>query len=156
MPNSFIHRKFNQEPCKKIFEANQNLPNNAPHPNSTWTPHVFGFFKLNVNAAFNANNNSSTSSAVLRGQDRDVIFSARMNHKDTFSPLQAELKAILFGLQTVCNENYRAQFVESDSLLAINEIKKGSKSSIEWLNLILDIDYYSAPCGVHDFIFVNR
>ena len=55
------------------------------------------------------------------------------------SPLQAELNAILFSLQVVWDLHIKDLLVESDSLLAVNEILKKENSFCEWESIITDI-----------------
>lgn len=127
-----------------------------PSPNNTWSAPIFSFYKLNVDAGYNEKDNTFSCGMVIRGHDGNMILSVRIVLKDTFSLLHAKLRAILFGLQNASRENLRSRYVESDSKVAIAEIKKGTTSSFEWLSTILDIDYYSALCGMHDFSFIRR
>lgn len=95
-------------------EATQQNPQNPAQASTTWTAPDFGFYKLNTDASFNAANNTSKSGMVLRGHAGEIIISASANHTNIFSPLHAEINAILLSLQVICNENLRAQYVESD------------------------------------------
>ena len=49
-----------------------------------------------------------------------------------FSPLQAELKAILFDLEEIVGFSFQDMEVENDSLLAIREVENTNNSLCEW------------------------
>ena len=55
------------------------------------------------------------------------------------SPLQAEIMAILFGLQVVCEMDYKELLEESDCWIAIQKISKRRDSLREWGCFIMDI-----------------
>ena len=55
------------------------------------------------------------------------------------SLLQAELLAICFGLQLSRSYNFTSVLIESDSLLAVNEISNQSTMMSEWGSIIADI-----------------
>ncbi|XVF43897.1 hypothetical protein PTKIN_Ptkin02bG0078000 [Pterospermum kingtungense] len=66
------------------------------------------------------------------------------------SVLQAELYAIFHGMERALEVTQQTLVVESDSLLAIQEVRKGQRSMCEWSHLILDIldcsvDFTSCP-----------
>lgn len=56
----------------------------------------------------------------------------------------------------VKQEDIRAQYVESNSLLAINEINNGPFNSFHWLSIVLDILSLKIVCGVRYFSFIPR
>ncbi|XVF58969.1 hypothetical protein PTKIN_Ptkin07bG0109300 [Pterospermum kingtungense] len=60
----------------------------------------------------------------------------------------AELLAVYFGLQLALSNGIEIDVVETDSLLAIREIKKSEWSMLEWFGLIKDINMFGASCSV--------
>ncbi|XVF70495.1 hypothetical protein PTKIN_Ptkin11bG0166200 [Pterospermum kingtungense] len=119
--------------------------------NVVWLLPPIGFSKLNVDAAFKVSSEKAVCGMVIRDYQGVVLLYASKDFSGFHSSLHAELMAICFGLELAHNEGFLVQLVESDSLLAVNEVKKGSSSNSEWLSLILDIDYFSVLCEVHKF-----
>ncbi|XWS63095.1 hypothetical protein CRYUN_Cryun06bG0067100 [Craigia yunnanensis] len=93
---------------------------------------------------------------VCRDSTGMVWFSAIAKRRDVYSPLQAELLAILFGLEKATENGYKNVQVESDSLLVVKEIEKGSNSSCEWGCIVNDICNYVGLCDLGYVCFVRR
>ena len=72
------------------------------------------------------------------------------------SPLQTELKAILFGLKEASNNHFPFFMIKSDSLLAIREIEKHHDSYCEWEGLIYDIIRLSLEFPLCSFKHIKR
>ena len=72
------------------------------------------------------------------------------------TPLQVEIKAILFGLETAHNLPCMDFLVESDSLVAMHEVSKGQNSFCEWESIIVDIVNLSLECQSCSFKHVRR
>ncbi|XWS33004.1 hypothetical protein CRYUN_Cryun22dG0039900 [Craigia yunnanensis] len=69
-----------------------------------------------------------------------------------YSPLHVEIKAILFGLEIAWNNSFISLSVESDSLVAIQEIEKHLGSLCEWesiLSDIKDLSFQYERCSFH-------
>lgn len=64
------------------------------------------------------------SDMVLRDFRGEVIVFVRKKHLGIISALHAELVAIYFGMDIIRRQHIRAQFVESDSLLVIDQRDK--------------------------------
>ena len=62
----------------------------------------------------------------------DIFFSTVTKIDDVMSPLQTEIKAILFGLQVAKEMNLRKVQLESDYLVVVREISKKEDSLCEW------------------------
>ena len=75
-----------------------------------------------------------------------VLFSVHGQRTNVYSPLQAELLAIRFGLEIALGKGYTKIIIETDSLLAVKEIEKGYASLCEWGNIVCDISFYLAQC----------
>lgn len=80
----------------------------ATHATS-WTPPLFGFYKLNVDAGFYKKNKKASCEMVIRDHGVNVILSFMASFEAISSPLHAELRAILFGLETTYAEEMLAQ-----------------------------------------------
>ena len=76
---------------------------------------------------------------VVRNDTGAFCLCAIMKIGNVNSPLQAELMAIVFGLQLAKEHSFPSILVESDSLLAIQEIAKHNDSFCQWANIISDI-----------------
>ncbi|XVF44717.1 hypothetical protein PTKIN_Ptkin02bG0146500 [Pterospermum kingtungense] len=104
------------------------LPSN-PSNVVTWTAPSFDFLKLNVDAGFCKSDGRIVCGMVIRDHAGQVVISASKGFRSFQSPLQAELRAILFGLEIAHQINLLVQLVKSDSSLAIWKIQKGNSSS---------------------------
>ena len=139
---------------KMRFEYNDAIvkrPKEIPASREGWFPLPRGIIKINVDASYNYNSRTSTIGAVARDSDSVVIFSAVSAIEDVEVPLQAEIYAILQGLQVARELNYTDIQIESDCLVAVKEINKKESSSSEWGSIIMDIvDYFSEfdYCGI--------
>ena len=67
-----------------------------------------------------------------------VHFSAHGTRKGVQMPLQAELLAMLFGWEIALDKGYKNILLETDSLIAVNEIEKGFLSLCERGNIVFD------------------
>ena len=72
------------------------------------------------------------------------------------SPLQAELKAILFGLEEASSNHFPFLMIASHSLLAIREIEKQQDSYCELEVLISDIISLSLEFPLCSFKHIRR
>ena len=92
-----------------------------------------------VDAAYCSKNNVVSLGMVVRNDTGAFCLCAIMKIGNVNSPLQAELMAIAFGLQLAKEHSFPSILVESDSLLAIQEIAKHNDSFCQWANIIFDI-----------------
>ena len=76
--------------------------------------------------------------------------------EEVVSPLQSELKAILFGLQATKAMNLRKVQLESDCLLAVREILKKQDSLSEWHSILMDIIKLSLEFEQCEFNHISR
>ena len=83
---------------------------------------------------------------VCRDSAGVVHFNAHGTRKEVQTPLQAELLAILFGLEIALDKGYKNILLETNSLIAVNEIEKGFLSLCERGNIVFDICFYIAQC----------
>ena len=94
-----------------------------------WTTPSADRVKLNVDAAFCPRSRIAGLGMVVRNSSGDICLCAVMKSDKMESPLQAELKAIAFGLEIAMENSFPSISVESDSLMAIKEIMKNHDSS---------------------------
>ncbi|XWS36354.1 hypothetical protein CRYUN_Cryun20dG0078000 [Craigia yunnanensis] len=104
-----------------------------------WQPPCAGKFKINIDAALCVNSTTTKVSAVCRDSAGNVYMFAVSKRKAVQNPLQAELLAILFGLEMSLEQGFTCIQVESDSLVAVQEIRKRSDSLCKWGSLIADV-----------------
>lgn len=111
-------------------------PYGPPRPAVQWTPPRFGWYKLNVDAIFNSEELKACCAMVMRDRYGQVVVSSKMTFWGMSCSLHAELRAILFGLNIVKHQGLRVQYLESDSLLAVQQIEKGHDSFSMWSNIV--------------------
>ena len=104
-----------------------------------WFPPFHGRFKLNVDAAFCPRNKVAFLGMVARNESGDFCVCAIMKTDKVDSTLQAELMAIAFGLKMAMEISLPFVCVESDFLMAIQEILKHHDSFCLWKSIISDI-----------------
>ncbi|XWS11607.1 hypothetical protein CRYUN_Cryun37aG0013600 [Craigia yunnanensis] len=110
-----------------------------PVSNSVWKAPNIGSIKLNVDAAYYPAIRETSLGMVVHDHPGEVHIYAIIKVEKIESPLQAKLKAILFGFKEAPSIQQPFFIVESDSLLAVREIKKKKDSFCEWESIILDI-----------------
>ena len=104
-----------------------------------WQPPPRSFYKLNVDASYQSASRIATFGAVIRDDEEHVCLAAVTRTKGVDSAFQAEIMAILFGLQMTREQDFKDLMVESDCLLAVKEISQKNESLCEWGSLIKDI-----------------
>ena len=97
--------------------------NAGPDSFEEWRKPLVGFFKLNVDAAFYFYFKEACLGIVVRDSRGEVLWCAVEKVARVFSPLQAELKAIFFGMEEITGFSFQDIEVESDSLLVIREVE---------------------------------
>ncbi|XWS10327.1 hypothetical protein CRYUN_Cryun39dG0066700 [Craigia yunnanensis] len=98
-----------------------------------------GFFKLNVDAAYFSHLSEATLGMVLRNHAGTILHYAVTRVGAVDSPLHAEFMAILFGLEECRSNGITSLYIESNSLLAIQETKVDLGSFSEWGGIILNV-----------------
>lgn len=139
------------------FRLAQRKPSDTiPEPTQVWTAPIIGFYKFNVDASFKSSDGKAWGGMVLRDFRSLVVVTARKRFKGITSALHVEIVAIHFDLEVVKQAGIRAQYVESDSMIAIKEINFGRNLSFPWLSLIFDVVSLKITYCVHSFNFVLR
>ena len=133
-------------PCRQVYQL-------AP---PTWSPPICGSLKLNVDATFNSNSKLAGLGMVLRDSSGSVRLSAVTKIDRVDSPLHAEFKAILFGMEVAWANSFSSLIVESDSSIAIQEISKNQETFCEWESIISDIMDFSLLCSNCSFHSIKR
>ena len=87
-------------------------------------PPPSGWIKVNVDAAFCNTTRIATLGVVARNEKSEVGYSAVTKSADTDTPLLAEIKAILFGVQIAKEMNFLKIQLESDCLMAIRRYQR--------------------------------
>ncbi|XVE53745.1 hypothetical protein DITRI_Ditri03aG0027400 [Diplodiscus trichospermus] len=134
--NKCLHDFCCNSPSNIVYTANRivqelrNVHTQLDFPNlqqpSTWVAPPVGYFKLNTDASFLSADRRATCGIVLRDCLGQPIISASKGISGVSSVLHAELLAVLFGLEVIHQHGWLVQQVETDSLLSIQEINKGS------------------------------
>ncbi|XVF82507.1 hypothetical protein PTKIN_Ptkin16aG0054600 [Pterospermum kingtungense] len=125
--------------CKDFEEATIQSGPLFQQGDLRWTPPRADYFKVNMDASFLPLTRDATIGCVVRDHVGVVLGSAAAKIQQVLSPLQAELKALLYGLQMASALNYRRIVLETDCLLAVKEVQKGANSSSEWYAVIKDV-----------------
>lgn len=113
-----------------------------------------GSLKLNVDARFDCSAGVAVCGMVIQDHQGDAFLSVSTRFDGVVSPLHTKIRAILLGLEVTHQHGYQNHCVESDSLLAVLEIKKGFKTVSEWRSLILAILSFRNLCGISCFRFI--
>ena len=121
-----------------------------------WLPPPRRNYKLNVDASYDSASRKASFGAVLRDASSKVQIAAVSKVEDVDSPLQAELMAILFGLQVTSEQEFKEILVESDCLLAVQEILRRQDSLCEWGSILMDIQDRSLEFNQCSFRHINR
>ena len=130
------NKSFHDSICyssEKIIRSTKSL-NDKVHDrqvNIVWTPSLEGVLKLNTDAVFCGQSKMAKLGVVCRDSAGVVHFNAHGTRKEVQTPLQAELLAILFGLEIALDKGYKNILLETDSLIVVNEIEKGFLSLCE-------------------------
>ena len=106
---------------------------------TNWSPPPRDYHKINVDAAYSTTTRMTNLGMIARDTNAKVCVSVVVKAEDVKSPLHAEIKAILFGLQVAGEMNLGKVEVESDFLIAIKEILKKSDSLREWGCILFDV-----------------
>ncbi|XVF44098.1 hypothetical protein PTKIN_Ptkin02bG0093000 [Pterospermum kingtungense] len=88
-----------------------------------WKMLILGVVKINVDVAFVYGSGFSQTGMVARDSNGIVLYSTVSSGEVMFSPLHAELMAILNGLILAKSQGFDVIVVESDCLVAIQEFK---------------------------------
>ena len=121
-----------------------------------WTPPPTDKYKINVDAGFSYSLRTISLGVVVRDMNAKVCLSVVTKLKGIYLPLQAELNAILFGLRVVQDLNIKELLVETDSLIAVNEILKKEGFFCEWESIIVDIWDLSIKFSSCFFFHISR
>ncbi|XVF53051.1 hypothetical protein PTKIN_Ptkin05aG0068400 [Pterospermum kingtungense] len=141
---------------KRIENANRrNMPSVSSTP-AEWCLPPIGILKLNMDAGVFAADFKVSRRVVLHDSASDILFSVVYIFPNVTFPLHAKLLAIKVGLETMRGFGASHILVESDLLLAIQEIHNGSISFFEWFAIIHDILNLALCCSVIGFSHVQR
>ncbi|CAI9778785.1 unnamed protein product [Fraxinus pennsylvanica] len=107
-----------------------------------WRAPPEGVLKLNVDGALFEDQCRYGTGVVLRDATGKVIFSASKPERGSMDPMEAELLAMLTGLQICLPLSIPSLQVESDSLLVVQEVTKVQNESFSLSgNLIQEIQF---------------
>ena len=96
-----------------------------------WLSSLRDSVKINVDATYNPVTKFATLGMVVRDSIGTITLRAMTKIDNVESPLHAEFQAILFGLEVARSNSFLSIMVESDFLLAIQEILKQEGSFCE-------------------------
>ncbi|XVE74298.1 hypothetical protein DITRI_Ditri12bG0005600 [Diplodiscus trichospermus] len=98
----------------------------SPPIQASWCPPPLHFVKLNVDASYEVGTDVAKIGVVLGNHDGLVLLSAVTMISGIVSVLHTELQAILFGGEVVLEGDYPSILIESDSLQAVTNSKRGA------------------------------
>ena len=104
--DDFISASISLEPIQTVSDSIWKAPN-------------IGIMKLNVDVAYYPTSREASLRMVVRDHMGEVYICAATRVENIESPLQAELKAILFGIKEVISIQHPFLIVESDSLIVV-------------------------------------
>ena len=141
---------------EEFFQISSSNERTAQETSTNWTPPSQESVKLNVDVAYCLENKVASLGMVVRNDTGTICLWAIMKICNVESPLHAELKAITFGLEVTRDNSFLSILVESDSLLAIQEILKHQRSFCQWESIISDITDMSLEYGHCRFNHIRR
>ena len=121
-----------------------------------WIPPAHDKVKLNVDAAFCLKEKVASLGMVVRNEFGAVCLCAVTKIDRVESPFHAELKAVAFGLEIAKEISSPSIHVESDSLMAIEEILKSHNSFCQWQCILSDISDMSGEYELCTFTHIKR
>ncbi|KAL4314895.1 hypothetical protein AHAS_Ahas15G0130800 [Arachis hypogaea] len=129
------HSEFN-----KLINKLQHSQSNAPKESKLvrWFPPIEGGLKLNVDGSFVSHSNGAACGGAIRNHLGHFLKEFTCN-LGSCSIMQAELWGIIHGLQVTTANNITNIIVESNSISALNFIKKGCPDSHPCAPLVADI-----------------
>lgn len=100
-----------------------NCPNNRSLPPATWSPPPANTHKLNVDGSFNPNARTAGIGGILRDAQGTIVqgFAAKII---AASPLEAELHALLRGIQVCNSTGVREVIIKGDSFIIWDSMSK--------------------------------
>ncbi|XVF44016.1 hypothetical protein PTKIN_Ptkin02bG0085900 [Pterospermum kingtungense] len=129
-PKSLAILAFNlkEEYCMASLARTIVPGTSSPRSGIVWSPPSSGFVKVNVDVAWSHIGRIVVSSCVARDDLGNVLCCA--SRKDNFadSVLHGELLALRFGCELVLFQNLQQVLLETDSLLAVTEVRKADKT----------------------------
>ncbi|XP_048504578.2 uncharacterized protein LOC109135629 [Beta vulgaris subsp. vulgaris] len=137
-PHGNMQRRYVKKPSLEISQTrHKGGAVAAPHA-SEWAKPIDGTVKLNIDAG-QIGVGGCGLGAVFRDEKGDVLAAGAFQFEVPWEPRVAEAKAIYHGLKLAKELGYRHLEVESDSLLAIQALRKGRGGSSEFHLIIDDI-----------------
>lgn len=121
-----------------------------------WSPPSDLIIKVNVDAAWNPNTLLAVVAAMARDSNGTILYSAIRRFHGNDSALYAEFLATRMKAEMTCFQVLHDIILEIDSLMTVDEIKKGYGSTCLLGKIVFDI--ISLSCMLHrcDFIHVRR
>ncbi|KAH6773034.1 hypothetical protein C2S52_004113 [Perilla frutescens var. hirtella] len=116
--------------AKKKFQCSMSLGVDVGE--KIWYPPEKGYFRLDVDAVVNANDNLFCAGAVVRDWQGNVKACLATPTAEPNSVLEAEINAISHGVDLCLQENLVPYIIFSDSLLAIR-LFKGNRGGNPYL-----------------------
>lgn len=145
--------------CLLYQEANTINPGARTGPIEGWLSPPIGCLKVNVDAGLYGELGSCTVCMALWLETRMVIYivlSRAMTFSTTRSLLHAEVKIILFAVETLSKMHMHFQELESDSLLAISTLCKELDTFSSLFPLLLDILHFNSSVDIVTLRHINR
>ncbi|KAK2662822.1 hypothetical protein Ddye_001396 [Dipteronia dyeriana] len=130
------------EDCKRARLVGISCPDSSSISNelvAKWTLHPTDIFKVNVDAAIQADNQLVGVSLIVRKSNGLVLVSSAQCFTACFSPPVAEAVAILRGLQCVINCGLYPTMLENDAKWVVDLINSGNETQDEIGAIIEDI-----------------
>ncbi|XVF19448.1 hypothetical protein REPUB_Repub11eG0112000 [Reevesia pubescens] len=146
--------------CKQLeFMGVAGTESNAVVSSTTegWRPPAQGGLKINVDASFSGVVAEAGVGLVARDSTGTVVFSAYTRFNSVRSSLMAEVLAIWWALEIAREQHFNRIVVESDCLLAVNEINnKGRRTLWEGGNVIYNIVDLALEFSICTFSHTRR
>jgi ribonuclease HI len=121
-----------------------------------WTRPPAGWMKLSIDGSYHAADHSAGTGIALRDEEGRLIFTACWFLDDCVSPLEAELRACMEGLELSHQFSQLPIIVETDCAQLVEVVSSSTQDRSALLHLISDIKNLSSCDRLCKFVKVER
>jgi ribonuclease HI len=125
-------------------------------PDKLWNRPPPGTVKLSVDGSFHAGDHTAGMGMVMRDDQGNTIFTACRFLEQCDSPLEAEVRACIEGLELALQKSHLPIFVETDCLQLVAAIKNKYQDRSPLAFLVSELRLLASHERVSVFVKVER
>ncbi|XVE84948.1 hypothetical protein DITRI_Ditri17bG0052600 [Diplodiscus trichospermus] len=149
---AILAKKFTTE-YVEVDADTFSLPSNRK---VSWSLPPTGMVKINVDVAYSSLDQIAICASVARDDSGKVLCCALKRERNVGSVLHGELLAMQLGCEMALFQGLPHSMLESDSLMAVVEVRKGENSLCQWGGLVMDIISLTNMLHINKILYVNR